>query len=164
MVAAMVTVTPEREKLVAFSNPTRTNVNEVVVTGPGGPAIASMDDLAGQEVFVRKSSSYHASLIALNEQFKARGKPAVVITLAPEVFEDDDVLEMVNAGLVPITVVDDFLADFWRQVFTEINVHDDVVVRTGGRLAVAFRKENPKLRDGSTPGSSGMEKGMRSGT
>jgi len=34
MVAAMVTVTPEREKLVAFSEPTRTNVSEVVVTGP----------------------------------------------------------------------------------------------------------------------------------
>ena len=37
MVAAMVTVTPEREKLVAFSEPTRTNVSQVVVTGPGRP-------------------------------------------------------------------------------------------------------------------------------
>ncbi len=126
MVAAMLTVTPEREKLVAFSNPTRSNVNEVVVTGPGAPSIASVDDLAGQEVFVRKSSSYHASLVGLNAQLKARGKPEVVITPAPEVFEDDDILEMVNAGLVPITITDDFLADFWRQVFTSINVHDDV--------------------------------------
>ena len=41
MVAAMVTVTPEREKLVAFSEPTRTNVSEVVVTGPGAPPIAT---------------------------------------------------------------------------------------------------------------------------
>ena len=45
MVAAMVTVTPEREKLVAFSEPTRTNVSEVVVTGPGAPPIAAVDDL-----------------------------------------------------------------------------------------------------------------------
>ena len=57
MVAAMVTVTPEREKLVAFSVPTRTNVSQVVVTGPGAPAIASVDDLAGQEVFVRRGAS-----------------------------------------------------------------------------------------------------------
>ena len=35
MVAAMVTVRPELEKLAAFSEPTRTNVSEVVVTGPG---------------------------------------------------------------------------------------------------------------------------------
>ena len=147
MVAAMLTVTPEREKLVAFSNPTRSNVNEVVVTGPGAPSIASVDDLAGQEVFVRISSSYHASLVGLNAQLKARGKPEVVITPAPEVFEDDDILEMVNAGLVPITITDDFLADFWRQVFTSIKVHDGIALRTGGRLAVAFRKENPRLRE-----------------
>ena len=54
MVAAMVTVRPELEKLVAFSEPTRTNVSQVVVTGPGAPPIATVDDLAGQEVFVRK--------------------------------------------------------------------------------------------------------------
>jgi len=56
MVAAMVTVRPELEKVAAFSEPTRTNVSEVVVTGPGAPPIATVDDLAGQEVFVRKGS------------------------------------------------------------------------------------------------------------
>ena len=146
MVAAMVTVTPEREKLVAFSEPTRTNVSEVVVTGPGAPPITTVDDLAGQEVFVRKGSIYDESLVSLNAQLKARGKPPVVITVAPDVLEDDDVLEMVNAGLVPITVVDDYLAEFWSKVFTNITVHKDVTVRSGGTLAVAFRRENPKLR------------------
>ena len=147
MVAAMVTVRPELEKLAAFSVPTRTNVNEVVVTGPGAPPIASVDDLAGQEVFVRKGSIYQESLDRLNVQLKARGKPAVVIDEAPDVLEDDDVLEMVNAGLVPITVVDDYLAEFWSKVFTSITVHSDIAVRSGGSLAVAFRKENPKLRE-----------------
>jgi membrane-bound lytic murein transglycosylase MltF len=147
MVAAMVTVTPEREKLVAFSVPTRTNVNQVVVTGPGAPPIASVDDLAGQEVFVRKPSIYDESITELNAQLKARGKPAVAITEAPAVLEDDDILEMVNAGLAPITVVDDYLAEFWSKVFTDLTVHRDVTLRTGGSLAVAFRKENPRLRD-----------------
>jgi membrane-bound lytic murein transglycosylase MltF len=147
MVAAMVTVRPELEKLVAFSEPTRTNVNEVVVTGPGAPPIATVDDLAGQEVFVRKASIYHESLTHLNEQLKARGKPEVVFTFAPDVLEDDDVLEMVNAGLVNITIVDDYLAEFWSKVFTNLKVHPDIAVRTGGNLAVAFRKENPRLRE-----------------
>ena len=147
MVAAMVTVRPELEKLAAFSDPTRTNVSEVVVTGPGAPPIATVDDLAGQEVFVRKGSIYEESLVRLNEQLKARGKPAVVIDEAPDVLEDDDVLEMVNAGLAPITIVDDYLAEFWSKVFTSIKVHKDITVRSGGNLAVAFRKENPKLRE-----------------
>jgi membrane-bound lytic murein transglycosylase MltF len=147
MVAAMVTVRPELEELAAFSVPTRTNVSEVVVTGPGAPPIASVDDLAGQEVFVRKGSLYEESLVRLNEQLRARGKPAVVIDEAPDVLEDDDVLEMVNAGLVPITIVDDYLAEFWSKVFTSIKVHSDIAIRSGGSLAVAFRKENPKLRE-----------------
>ena len=147
MVAAMVTVRPELEKLVAFSEPTRTDVSQVVVTGPGAPPIATVDDLAGQEVFVRKRSAYYDTLTRLNEQLHARGKPAVVIDEAPDVLEDDDVLEMVNAGLVPITVVDDYLAQFWKQVFPNITVRQDIALRSGGHLAVAFRKSNPQLRE-----------------
>ena len=67
LVMAQVTVRPELQKLVDFTNPTRTNVNQIVVTGPGAPPIATIDDLAGQEVFVRKSSAYHQSLLALND-------------------------------------------------------------------------------------------------
>ena len=147
MVAAMVTVTPEREKLVAFSQPTRTNVNQVVVTGPDAPPLTSVEDLSGQEVFVRKGSIYDESLASLNARLKASGKPPVVRTIAPDVLEDDDILEMVNAGLAPITVVDDYLAEFWSRIFTNIKVHKDLTLRTGGVLAVAFRKDNPQLRD-----------------
>jgi len=147
MVAAMVTVRPELEKVVAFSEPTRTGVSEVVVTGPGAPPIATLDDLAGQQVFVRKASVYYGNIVRLNEQLKTRGKPAVVIQEAPDVFEDDDILEMVNAGLAPITVVDDYLASFWKQVFTSLVVHQDVSLQSGGNLAVAFRKDSPKLRE-----------------
>ena len=159
MVAAMVTVTPEREKLVAFSEPTRTNVNEVVVTGPGAPPIDTVDDLAGQEVFVRKGSIYDESLTGLNAQLKARGKPPVAITVAPDVLEDDDVLEMVNAGLAPITVVDDYLAEFWSKVFTKLTVHRDVTVRTGGNWRSRSARRIPSSGTPSTRGSRSTAKG-----
>ena len=146
MVAAMVTVRPEVEAVAAVSEPTRTNVNEVVVTGPGAPPITSVDDLSGQEVFIRRTSPYFESITRLNTDLKARGKQPVLIAEAPDVLEDDDILEMVNAGLTPITIVDDFLAEFWSQVFKDLKVHNDVAVRKGGNLAVAFRKNNPKLK------------------
>jgi membrane-bound lytic murein transglycosylase MltF len=148
MVIAQLTVTPERQKLVDFTNPSRKDVDEIVVTGPGAPSIASVDDLAGQEVFVRKSSSYYASLLELNERLKASGKPPVAVQLAPENLEDEDLLEMVNAGLIKITVVDNYLAEFWKQVLTDLTLHDTVAVRTGGHLAVAIRKNNPQLAAG----------------
>ena len=146
LVAAALTITPERLKLVDFSTPTRTNVSEIVVTGPGGATIATPDDLSGREVFVRRSSSYHESLVALNASLAARGRPAVVIKEAPEPLEDDDILEMVNAGLVDATVMDDYMAEFWRQVFPAIQPQS-AVLRAGGELAIGVRKDNPRLRE-----------------
>lgn len=148
MVIAQLKVTPESRKLVDFTDPTRRNVNEVVVTGPGAPAIGSVEDLAGQEVFVRRSSSYYQSLLELNERLKAAGKPPVSIEEAPENLEDDDLLEMANAGLIRITVVDDYLAEFWKQVFTNLTVHDTVAVREGASIAVAIRRDSPQLAAG----------------
>ena len=145
-VVAQVTITPDKQKLVDFTDPTRKNITEVVVTGPGAPAITTVDDLSGQEVFVRKGGTYHQSLLSLNEQLTAKCKAPVKVQFAADDLEDDDVLEMVNAGLIPITVVDSYLADFWKKIFTGMTVHDTVTVRTGGELAVAFRKNSPQLK------------------
>jgi membrane-bound lytic murein transglycosylase MltF len=144
-VAAQLTITPERQKLVDFSTPVRRNVSEVVVTAPGVPPVTSAEDLSGQRVFVRPSSSYADSLRTLNDRLAREGRPRVEIVDAPEYLEDDDLLEMVNAGLVTMTVVDDYLADFWAQIFTAMTVNKTATLRTGGDLAVAFRKGSPKL-------------------
>jgi membrane-bound lytic murein transglycosylase MltF len=145
LLAATLTITPARRQLAEFSSPTRSGVSEIVVTAPGVPAPATVDDLSGRDVFVRRSSSYHDSLERLNESLLSRGRAPVVITQAPEALEDDDLLEMVNAGLVDVTIVDDLVADFWRQVFPDMTVHPGVALRTGGELAIAVRKNNPNL-------------------
>jgi membrane-bound lytic murein transglycosylase MltF len=146
LVAATLTITPERRKQADFSIPTRTGVSEIVVTAKDVPSVATTDDLSGREVFVRRSSSYYESLARLNEDLKSRGKPLVTIKEAPDALEDDDVLEMVNAGLVEITIVDDFVAEFWQQVFTDIRLNKEAAVRTGGEIAIGVRKNNPKLQ------------------
>jgi membrane-bound lytic murein transglycosylase MltF len=145
LIVAQMTVTPERQELVDFSDPTRSDVNEVLVTGPGAPDVKTFLDLRGRTVFVRKSSSYWASLEALNRRLKSQGRPTIRVEAAPENLEDDDLLEMVNAGLAPATVVDNYLAEYWKQVFPDLAVHEDLTLRTGGKLAVAIRKDSPRL-------------------
>ncbi len=144
-VAAQKTITAERQEHVDFSIPLRRNVSEVVVIAPGVPTVKTAEDLSGKEVFVRRSSSYYQSLGTLNAQLEANGQQPVTILDAPENLEDDDLLEMVNAGLVDMTVVDDYLADFWSQIFTDMQVQKSATLRTGADLAVAFRKNSPKL-------------------
>ena len=145
VVAAQVTIRPELQALVDFTDPTRTNIREVVVTALGAPAIASVDDLAGKDVYTRKDSKYYQSLVSLNDRLKTQGKPAVAIREVPGNLEDEDLLEMVNAGLIQAIVVDSYLAEFWQKVFPNITVHDTVALRTDANLALAVRKNSPQL-------------------
>lgn len=142
---ANLTVTPERQQFVDFSAPLWTGVDEVVVTGPASPPIASIDDLSGQEIFVRLSSSYFQSLWHVNERFGKAGLPPLKVKASPEQLEDEDILEMLNAGLIPLAVVDSHKAEFWAQVLPNIRLHPEAAVRTGGEIAWAFRKNSPQL-------------------
>ncbi len=144
--AANLTITESRQKQVDFSVPVYPDVSELVVSGPASPAVTRVDDLAGKIFYVRKSSSYFESLVALNRRFATEKKPAVSIREVAETLEDEDLLEMVNAGLIPLVVVDKPKADFWKQIFPRIKVHEDIAVRTGGNIAWAMRKGSPQLK------------------
>jgi membrane-bound lytic murein transglycosylase MltF len=144
--ASNLTITQERLEDVDFVNPLYSGVKEVIVTGPESPALKTVDDLSGQSVMVRKSSSYYASLTEQNEKFKSAGKPLITILPADENLEDDDLLDMVNAGLIPITLVDTHVAEFWVQLLPDLKVHPDIALRQNGQIAWAVRKDSPKLK------------------
>ena len=139
-------VTESRQKFVDFSLPVIADVSELVVSGPGSTAISSVDDLAGKQVFVRRSSSYYESLVALNQRLATQKKPAVIIKEVPETLEDEDLIEMVNAGLIPLTVSAEVAARFWKQVFPNVTVHESITLRTAGDIAWAIRKGSPQLK------------------
>jgi membrane-bound lytic murein transglycosylase MltF len=144
--AGNLTVTAEREKIANFVAPAdRKGVQELLITGPSSPQIASVDDLAGRTVHVRKASSYYESLLALNEKLRAAGRKPVDIVFVPDALEDEDMMEMANAGLLQAIVVDDWKARMWAQVLPKISVHDDIVLRSEGRIGWAVRKDSPKL-------------------
>jgi membrane-bound lytic murein transglycosylase MltF len=139
------TITPERAKQVAFSTPVATDVSEIVVTHAGGPALTILGDLGGREVWVRPTSSYYESLRELNQRFRREGRDTVVIRLADDRLETEDLLEMTSTGLIDITIADDRLANFWAGVFDSLRVHPELPVRTGAELGWAFRKNSPGL-------------------
>jgi membrane-bound lytic murein transglycosylase MltF len=144
--AGNLTVTEERLKAVDFVAPKDLrDVSELVITGPKSPAIAVVEDLAGKTVHVRKASSYYESLVALNERFRQAGKPEVKLTLVPDALEDEDMLEMLNAGLLEAIVVDDWKAKMWAQVLPKVKVNEAVAVHSGGKIGWAIRKGSPKL-------------------
>jgi membrane-bound lytic murein transglycosylase MltF len=52
---------------------------------------------------------------------------------------------MVNAGLLPLAVVEDYKARFWALIFPQLKVREDLIVNTGGDIAWAVRKNSPLL-------------------
>jgi len=144
--AANLTVTPARLKQVDFSDSWYKNASEIVVTGPGAEPVSTAEDLSGKEVYVRKSSSFYESLEKLNGDLAKKGKAPVKVRFAPEELGTEDILEMVNAGLVKITIADNYIAEFWKQVFTKLVLHPGAAVRTGGEIAPMIRKKSPKLK------------------
>jgi membrane-bound lytic murein transglycosylase MltF len=144
--AGILTVTPERLREADFGAPFFRNVAEIVVTGPGSPALASLSDLSGQQLFVRRSSSYWTHLEALNARWQSEGRAPAVLKAAPEDLQDDDLLEMLNAGLIRLAVVDRYKGLAWSKVFKRIKPRDDLRVHEGGEIAWMIRKDSPKLK------------------
>lgn len=143
---ANLTVTDERRELVDFTIPVARNIAEVVVRHADAAEPKALTDLAGKRVFVRPGSSYASHLEDLNVDLAARGLPMVELVDAPPQFEDEDVLEMVNAGLVEYTVVDNYIAQQWKRLLPDIRVHNDVVLRGGNEIAFAIRRDSPLLK------------------
>ena len=145
--AGGLTITDQREAQIDFSAPMLRNIREVIITGPDSPEISSLEDLAGQRVYIQESSQTLVHLNVLNQSFTERDLEPIQIELLDEQLEPDEILEMVQAGLVPATVVKHHLADFWAQVFPDLNVHHDVVLRDGLEIGWAFRENSPLLAE-----------------
>jgi membrane-bound lytic murein transglycosylase MltF len=145
LVIAGLTITPERQKSVDFSIPTVEKVSEVVVTGPNSPELKTIDDLSGKDVFARKTSSYWEHLKVLNGRLTKENKAAVKLREVPEDLGDEDLLEMVNAGLLPAIVVNDWTAKLWSKLLTKAVVHEDINVATDESFGWAVRKNSPKF-------------------
>ncbi len=146
LIAYSVAVTSHREQRVAFSTPIQTGVKQIVVTQKNFGSVSSLADLGGKRVFVNPLTTYYGNLEKVNDSLRKQGKPAILIEAADKSLTDEDLLEMVNAGILPATVTLTERADLWARILPNITPQPKLVVGDEGNLAWAMRKENPKLK------------------
>ena len=145
-IVADLTVTAARQAVGDFAEPMFRGVREIVVTAPGQPAPPDIEAMAGRSVFVRRDTSYWEHLEELNGKLAAAGKPPVKLVEAPPELEAEDILEMVDAGLVDATVVDYYKAKMWSPVFRRMAIHVPATLRDDNDFAFMIRKDSPKLK------------------
>jgi membrane-bound lytic murein transglycosylase MltF len=143
--ASNIAIIPQLQEVVDFSDPVREHAKEVVVTGPSSPPITSLEDLSGKEVFVRKLSRYWPNIEHLNERFRSEGRAPVIIKEADQNLQDEDILDMVNAGLIGTTIMDDLVAGFWAKVYDGISVRNDLSLADEDKIGWAVQKGTPKF-------------------
>jgi membrane-bound lytic murein transglycosylase MltF len=146
IIAFGIVVTPDREKRVAFSTPIQTDVTQIIVTGSSFGTVSTIADLGGKEVYVNPLTTYYDNMQKANESLQKAGKTPIVIKAADKNLMDDDLVQMVNAGLIPATVTTKQRADLWSQVLDHIQPHPELVIASEGQLAWVMRKNNPQLK------------------
>jgi len=145
-IAYSLVVTPERQQQVAFTVPLETNAQQVLVTGSNFGKVSSLDDLGGKEVYANPLTVPYQVLQEVNDKRKAVGKPLIVIKPADNYLGEDDLVQMVNAGLLPATVTEVSRAKLWAQVLHNLTVHPEPILASGEQTAWALRKNNPQLK------------------
>ncbi len=146
LAAANLVITENLREEVDFSVPALSNWSELVVSGPSRRPFERFDDLLGDTVYIRRSSSYFEHLASFNDSLRQAGKQVIHTELLDEYLEDDDILEMVNAGLIPITVSNAFIVDLWEPLLPELRAHRGLVIKNGGEVAWAMRRNSPELK------------------
>jgi len=144
--AGGLTVTEARLKDVDFTDPFAVNIPEILVSAPGSKPLQKLEDLSGQEITVRASSSYYEHLQALSTSFKEQGLAPIDLKAADENLESEDLLQMVNAGLLKATVVDRYIAKIWAPLYTDMKIHDEIALHDNSEFAWAIRKDSPQLK------------------
>lgn len=147
IIAAGLTITPERQEEVAFSRPYIKHVKEIVVASKDAQEIKKAADLSGKSAIVTKGSSYVEHLQQLNERLKKQDMRPVNIEIADEHLVTEDLLQMVNAGIYSYTIADSHIAELWSGVLSDIRLYESAAINKGGKIAWAVRKNNPKLRE-----------------
>jgi membrane-bound lytic murein transglycosylase MltF len=146
-IAARIVITPGREKHYVFTSPIMTNVREIVVTGLELANARDLDDLVGRDIYVSPLTTFYDNLIKINEDRAKAGKAPLSVKAADKNLQESDLIEMVNAGLIPATVAMQHTAGLWQQILPNIRLHPEMVIANEGKLGWVMRKDNPELKN-----------------
>ncbi|WP_456374826.1 transporter substrate-binding domain-containing protein [Thiolapillus sp.] len=143
--AHFLTETPERKKSLRFVSARKVKINELVVANGKVALPNKLEGLAGRKLHILPNSSYLEHLKALNQEFVRQGLAPIKIEITDPQLSIEDILEMVNAGVIEMTVVDDYKAKLWAKVLPDIQVAENLAISRDNYVGWAVRANNPEL-------------------
>ncbi len=145
LAVANLTVTPKRALQVDFSDPLSDKVKEFFISNKEHAPITTLEQLSGEKVWVRSSSSYFESLQRINAELDAKDLSPMLIEFIEETMQDFELIEMINQDHINLTVLDGHKAQLWLDVLDNIQIHKALPLREEASIAWAMRKNSPEL-------------------
>jgi len=143
---AGMTITEDRKKIVDFSAPSISGLKEIVVAGLTSPKLNSLADLSGKEIYLHTGSSYETAVLKLNDSLTRQGLPPIIVKPLDPYLESEDMLEMVNSGVIPYSAVVEDVAQLWKNVMDSLVLYDQIPLATNVSYGIVMRKNSPKLK------------------
>lgn len=147
LIAANLTITPSRSAELLFTEPIYSGAREILVTGTQTPPLDTLADLAGRALHVRTGSSFFEHVLEWNNIFAIQGLDTIQIVELEEKLEDETVLELIDAQLIPMTIMEENKARFWSQALDSVQLHPAVAIDEDGEIAWAVQPESYALKE-----------------
>ncbi|HEY5824727.1 MAG TPA: transporter substrate-binding domain-containing protein, partial [Cyclobacteriaceae bacterium] len=139
-------ITEERKKNVDFSKPTISGLKEIIVASLSAPKLHTLADLAGKELYLPEGSSYETSARNLSDSLVQAGLPPIIIKPVDPFLETEDVLELVDSGVIPYTATVEDAAKLWTNVMDSLVLYDKMPLAKNISYGIVLRKNSPKLK------------------
>jgi membrane-bound lytic murein transglycosylase MltF len=120
---------------------------EVLIAGPSSIAITSPEDLSGQTVYGGRNTNFPATLAELNKNLERERKPLVKLVSPVGTLDGEDLLEMVDSGLIPFVIMSDWRAQLWQPIYKKMVIHEDIFSKDSGWIGWGVRSSNQDLND-----------------
>lgn len=134
VIASPVPVTSEFQDRVLLCGPRNVSCQVLVQRENSDSIVKDVTDLVGREVDVQEDSKYFYRMQNLNEEL---GGGIVIKPLAKDTISDDDLLNMVWKGEIPMTVVDSDVAEAALSYYPGLDISVKVSLDQYSRWAVA---------------------------
>lgn len=121
------------------------DVRMVLVSRQGSHRYKSYEQLSGRSVALPAGSAAGAALEVINQNLMKAGRAPIVVEWVDPTLAVEDVLEMVQAGVYPATVVEQTIAQRWVKVLPKLRVDAQLTLGNAADMHWFLRKDASML-------------------
>ena len=131
---------------ISASAPIIHQVPLLLVGGKGGKRFTRFDQLSGRTVALTTGSVAGAAINQLNQKLALRKLPPVTIEWVDPTLAVEDVLEMVQAGIFRLTIVEKPIAERWAKLMPKLRFERKVLISEPAAMRWYVRRDASMLR------------------